>query len=542
MTWPPDYTDILKKRQVLYHGIAKDRVAQIGSIEYYKDPARAADFINDWLVTYDPRNVSKNIPSLMPFCLFQRQRELVDFIIDCLFSRENGLVEKCRDMGATWVCAGVSVYLLLFHPGSAIGWGSRKEQLVDKLGDPDSIFEKIRILIKYTPFWFLPDGFVEQKHMTYMKIINPEHGSSITGESGDNIGRGGRKLIYFVDESAHIERPELIEASLGDNTDCRIDISSVNGTGNVFYRKRKAGEIWATDSIPTKGRTRVFIMDWREHPAKDQEWYDQRRDQAIREGLSHIFAQEVDRDYAAAVKGIVIPAVWVKSAIDAHIKLGFDDSGLSISALDVADGGVDVNAMANRKGVILKHVESWSDIVDDVGETTLKAISDSHVLGASELHYDCIGVGSGVKSESNRLIREGILTEDDIDIIPWNAAAAPLYPDENVSPDNEDTPKNKDFYANLKAQGWWMLRRRFEKTYSAVTKGTVYPPDELISIPSDLENLHEITNQLSQPTYKHDGTRKLLINKTPNGSRSPNEADAIMMCYWPAEKDEVFVA
>ena len=27
-----------------------------------------------------------------------------------------------------------------------------------------------------------------------------------------------------------------------------------------------------------------------------------------------------------------------------------------------------------------------------------------------------------------------------------------------------DTPLNKDFYTNLKAQGWWQLRRRFEKT------------------------------------------------------------------------------
>lgn len=533
MIWPPDYTEIFKKRQERLVKILSDPVLQAGSREYYKD--KPADFINDWLVTYDPRNIAKNLPSIMPFQLFDKQRELIDFLYDCLFSGENGLIEKCRDMGATWVCAGFSEWLWLFHDGVSIGWGSRKEQLVDKIGDPDSIFEKIRMLIQYTPKWFLPNGFDSKNNMSYMKIINHETGASITGEAGDNIGRGGRKAIYFKDESSHYERPEKIEAALGDNTDVQIDISSVNGTGNIFHRKRQSGIIWEKEKTISSGRTRVFIMDWRDHPAKTQEWYDKRREQAGREGLGHIFAQEVDRDYAAAVQGVVIPAIWVKAAIDAHIKLGFDDSGLSISALDVADGGMDKNAHANRKGVILKHVESWSDIVEDVGETTLKAISDAQALGASEMHYDCIGVGSGVKSESNRLIRENILKKDDIKIIPWNAAASPQNPDEHINIENDETPLNKDFYANLKAQGWWMLRRRFEKTHNAVTKGIDYPFDELISLPSGLLGLHSITDQLSQATYKHDGAKKMLINKTPDGTKSPNEADAIMMCYWPVE-------
>ena len=51
-----------------------------------------------------------------------------------------------------------------------------------------------------------------------MRIVNPQTGASITGESGDNIGRGGRKLCYFKDESAWYERPEKIEAALADNT------------------------------------------------------------------------------------------------------------------------------------------------------------------------------------------------------------------------------------------------------------------------------------------------------------------------------------
>ena len=168
-----------------------------------------------------------------------------------------------------------------------------------------------------------------------MKIINPDTGATITGESGKNIGRGGRSMIYFKDESAHYERPELIEAALGDNTDVQIDVSSVHGSANVFYRRRTTGEVWEPDKVMPKGKTRVFVFDWRDHPGKPQSWYDLRRARAETEGLLHIFAQEVDRDYLASMDKILISPAWVKAAIDAHKKLGFDESGDKVSALAV---------------------------------------------------------------------------------------------------------------------------------------------------------------------------------------------------------------
>jgi len=151
-------------------------------------------------------------------------------------------------------------------------------------------------------------------------------------------------------------------------------------------------------------------------------------------------------------------------------------------------------------------------------------------------------VGSGVKAESNRLKREGTLKETGLKVIPWDAGAAPLNPERHIIEDDYNTPLNKDFYTNLKAQGWWELRSRFEKTYRAVTKGTVYNFDELISLSSEIPNIHDIVEQLSQPTYKHDGVRRMIINKKPDGTKSPNDADAIMMDYWPVRTQEIFIS
>jgi len=500
----------------------------IGAFEHYR--THPVDFINDFCDTYDPRNAGRDKPSYMPFVLFPRQVQLVEFLKACLSGEESGLVEKARDMGATWVCAAFSVWLWRFYPGAAVGWGSRKEQLVDKLGDPDSIFEKIRILIRRLPHEFWPRGFIKSDHMAYMRIVNPETGATITGEAGDNIGRGGRKLIYFKDESAHYERPEKIEASLSDNTRVQIDISSVNGLGNVFHRKREAGEEWISGPA-IKAKTNIFIMDWRHHPEKNQAWYDVRKKKAEADGLTHIFAQEVDRNYAAAVDGVIIKAEWVTAAIDAHVKLNFEATGQCVAGLDVADEGGDRNALTLRKGAVLLNMDDWGE--GDTGHTTRRAVVMCEGVGPVAIQYDSVGVGAGVKSEANRL-KEAELLKPGITFVPWSAGAGVQNPDDNIVSGDKQSPINKDYYSNLKAQAWWELRRRFERTYRAVTEGIQYSPDELISLPSHLPKLLQLQKELSQATAsRSSGAMKLVVNKAPPGTRSPNLADSVVMAYYP---------
>jgi phage terminase large subunit len=531
--WPPDYLDEFVRRAARIDAIKADPRLRLGLAERYRfDPVA---WINHWAVTYDPRNAGSSVPTLMPFVLFRRQADLADFLLACLDEQVNALIEKSRDMGATWLCCAFSVWLWLYWPGAAVGWGSRKEALVDKIGDPDSIMEKIRIIIRNLPRFMLPQGFNGVEHMPFMKIVNPETGATITGEAGDNIGRGGRKLIYFKDESAHYERPEKIEAALSDTTNCQIDFSSVNGLNNVFHRKREAGKEWTAGGELSRDRANVFIMDWHDHPAKSQAWYEQRRSKAESEGLLHVFAQEVDRNYSAAVAGVIIPAEWVTSAIDAHIALGFDDSGGWRAALDPADEGGDLHALAIGKGSILHSIEDWGE--GDVGVATRRAIEA--LRGKTvELQYDSVGVGAGVKSEANRLAEdkdsEGKpLLPKGIKFIPWSAGAAVLNPDDRVIPTDKESPLNKDFYANLKAQAWWQLRMRFERTHKAIHKGERYDPATLISLPSGLAGLQKLRKELSQATRGKTGALKMLVNKTPEGTRSPNMADAVVMAFWP---------
>lgn len=521
-----DFRLEFERRLKILQSVGDDQKKQAALIGHYKyDPIR---FMNDWGMTFNPRNAgSKDKLSHMPFKLFPKQEELVRFIVSCMDDKESGLIEKARDMGATWVCGAISVWLWLFRDGSSVGWGSRKEQLVDRLGDMDAIFPKLRYMIERLPSWMLPAGFNPKDHMPFMRIINPKNGNVITGEAGDNIGRGGRSSVYFKDEAAHYERPELIEAALGDNTDTQIDISSVNGTANVFYKKRQAGQVWEYGADIAPGMTRVFVMDWRDHPLKDQEWYDKRKSKAEREGLSHIFAQEVDRDYRSAVVGVIIPAAWVKSAIDAHKILGFGNDGAKIAGLDIADDGQDANALISRSGIVADHCDHWRGV--DTKVTAQNAIRILQSRGVYECFYDCIGVGAGVKGETNS-------DNGGIEFIPWNAGAKVKDPHKHVIPGDTQSPKNINHYENLKAQAWWSARMRFEKTHKCIqAKELIYPVDELISIDSAIPNRNQLENELSQPTMKKSAKGKIMVDKKPNGSSSPNLADAFIQCFFPVD-------
>ena len=541
--WPPDYKAVYRWRTRMLRELTADPGKLASARAYYA--TRPAEFIMDWLDTYDPRKSPNNAnPQLrgekwMPFVFFKRQEDVIRFFESCSHSQESGLVEKCRDFGLTWLACGYSVWRWLFIKNDAIGWGSRKESLVDKPGDPDSIFEKIRLMLKRMPKIWMPTGFSWGRHSTFMKLLNPENGAIIAGEAGDNIGRGGRRSIMLLDEAAHIERAEKVEAALGDNTNVRIDISSVNGVGNVFHRRRENGVVWTPDSNIEPGYIRVFIADWRDHPLKTQEWYDKRKARYEREGMAHIFAQEVDRNYAAAVSNVVIPYDWIEAAVNAHIDIDYLRDAVPehlnewYAGLDVADEGNDRNALTLREWVIWRSVDEWGE--RDPGLTARKAIlACREHSGHITCMYDCIGVGSGVKTEYNRLTTdEGVVDAYKIPFIPWNAGASVINPWERIIPDDNESLQNKDFFDNLKAQAWWSLRTRFYKTFKARTEGAVYPVDELISLDGSMRLLEQLKKELAQPTVGHSSRLKLLIEKKPDGMRSPNLADSGVLAFFP---------
>ncbi len=528
--WPPNYGDIFKQRinridEIRLHGFSENAYA------YYSK--NIIDFIEHWTVTYDPRNsIDGNPnPTLMPFILFPRQRELVKFIISCVESQKNGLVEKSRDMGATWLCCAISVWLWLFKSGVSIGWGSRKQLLVDRLGDPDSIFEKIRIIIGHLPNFLRPPYFSEDKHLSFMRCLNPANDSTITGEAGDNIGRGGRKLIYFKDESAHYLHADKIDAALSDNTNVQLDISSVNGTGNIFHAKRNGG------------RVKVFVLDWRDHPLKDDNWYDERKKDAEAKGLLHLFAQEVDRDYSAAVEDVFIPAHYVKAAIDAHKKIPFEASGTIRLGFDPHDTGSDKHAVVVMHGNVVLFARHWSE--GECDDATFKTFEYAKDYNVETFVYDSIGIGAAVKSTAKNILNYAKESKDEeisswgrsIEVIGWNAGLKKFPSSHQLYKGGK---KNFDLFCNAKAHAWWGLRDRFIATYRAINGQKIDDESQFISLPSEMPYLDDLITEISQPKQAYDAVGRVKVESKDElkkrGIRSHNLADALVLATCPIKR------
>lgn len=494
--WPPKpIQHYLAKRASMLKRIRQDPKYLAALKVFYK--THPVEFIQDWMFTYDPR---RDGAKFLPFILFDAQKVYIQWLQDRFQGREDGVVEKSRDMGATWLCVAWSVWRWLFHGGTKIAFGSRKEDLVDKLGDNDSIFEKARLVLRRLPKEFKPKGWKPRDHDNHLKIINPDNGSTITGEGGDNIGRGGRSSVYFLDEAAHIPRPQAVDAALDDNCDCKVYVSTPNGTGNTFFQKRFSGK------FP------VFTFHWKDHPAKTEAWYLEQKAKRDPQNL----AQEIDIDYEASLEGVTIPAAWVRAARELHIARGTGDR---VAGLDVG-GGSDLSVFIVRHGPKVEKPLSWSD--PDTINTADYAAHLTTKHRAKYMNYDVFGIGQGVMSKLRRIPQvrsRGINVGDSPTKAVW-----------------KDGKTSKEKFANLKAELWWVMRDAFHKTYQYVMGVADYPADELISLPDDVQ----LCKELSLPLWHLTPSGKIQIETKDQlkkrGIKSPDFADALALTFATTNK------
>lgn len=520
----PLYTPVIKARFERLRRIRADPDRYVPALKrVYRDKPWL--FLSDWGTTFDPRNVRHGLPAAVPFLLFPKQAQWCEWVIERWRAGEPGVTPKSRDVGVSWLFVSLMCTCCIFYEGFAAGVGSRKEEYVDKIGSPKSLFWKARKFLEFIPPEFRA-GHVAGKHDPHMRLLFPATGSSFTGEAGDNIGRGDRASIYGVDEAAYIERPMLVEASLSATTDCRIDISSANGMGNPFAEK--------VHSYPTK---LVFTLHWRDDPRKDDAWY--AKQCALLDPVT--VAQEIDINFAASIEGVIIPSAHVQAAIDAHIALGIEPSGERRAAQDIADGGRDNSAFASAFGVLVDRVEEWSGRGDDddLAKSLVRAFGYCDELGIDELIYDADGMGAHVKGDArlfNQMRREVAEREHrpprTITPVAFWGSGEVWAPDAKIEAGADRT--NLDYYMNFKAQCWGFLQRRFRETWRARNDPDYrYDPTLIISLSKDLPLLTKLVGELSQPTWGPNIIGKMVVNKKPDEdgrkAKSPNLADAIMM-------------
>ncbi len=211
---------------------------------------------NTFLWTYDPRKTREDEYPVLPFITYPYQDEAI-LLTEASIGRDDLLIEKSRDMGATWILMMVPLWRFLFRDLQTFLCVSRKESLVDSTEDPDTLFWKIDFALNHMPGWLRPAVNRQKLH-----FCNLENKSTIDGESttGD-LARGGRRTAVFLDEFPTVQNGEEVLRATRDVTESRLFCGTPNGTGNAFYRLRQKGDI------------RLLRFHWTQHPAKSRGLY-----------------------------------------------------------------------------------------------------------------------------------------------------------------------------------------------------------------------------------------------------------------------------
>ena len=243
----------------------------------------------------------------------------------------------------------------------------------------------------------------------------------------------------------------------------------------------------------------------------------------------HIYGGEPVEDNDS----VVIKRTWIQAAVDAHKTLGIEVKGSKRLGFDVADSGEDKCAMVESIGTLTTHCEQWKAKEDELLKSCTKVWTHARSVGA-EIVYDAIGVGAGSGAKFNEL---NAAQNTRVNHKKFFAGGAVVKPDSFY--DSTSKVKNKDFFANIKAQAWWLIADRFKNTYNAVRNGQKFEDDDMLFIDSNMPNLDALIDELATPMRDYDNAGRVKVESKKDLAKreipSPNLADAFIMANLPSE-------
>lgn len=269
-----------------------------------------------------------------PWLPFPAQVDLINWFenrMESIGPDRDGVVSKCRDMGASWTCCCWALHGWLFKAPWTVLFLSRKEDLVESKSS-DSLFWKIEFLIRrlerHAP-WMLPEGFSLKNKVlnSDLRLINPVTGAELLGEStNSNAGRGARATAVIIDEAAFVPDFMDVWGGLGASTNHRFAVSSESlQQGPDFYN------LGLNNTSPY--RPALFEMDWWDNPLHDPEWFE--REKQRYEYRMADFYREILRDARAGDETFVYP--YAKNIVP-DPEATFKENGFLYATIDPGFG------------------------------------------------------------------------------------------------------------------------------------------------------------------------------------------------------------
>lgn len=215
-----------------------------------------------------------------PFVLWERQVEMVRWVMDRIERRRDGVVVKSRELGASWIFILVMDWYCRFRENKHFLLISRDEDSVDD-GTPHSLFGKLQYLADHVPDWLSPAPERRQLKWQY----GPTGGWIVGRASTGSAGVGGRATAILFDEFSRFGAGKKLAAhevlrATADVSKCRLFNSTHFEPDTAF------------DQLCRREDVGKFEIHWSHHPEK-------------RRGLYRSFEggyELLDKEYRATVE------------------------------------------------------------------------------------------------------------------------------------------------------------------------------------------------------------------------------------------------
>jgi hypothetical protein len=257
---PRDPVKNVKFRLALLRAAEKDVLLQRAIMEGCRRDILF--FINAFVIQFNPKKKGRAVG---PFITWECQEGALLDRPDTTGKRgilwyyENDkscVVEKSREMGASWLFLIFELWLCLFHDRVQLLNISRSADAVD-CKSPDSLFWKLRFMHEHLPDW-MKGKIVEQKmYLEYKRTKSVATGEASTGDAGV----GGRASVIFIDEFPKIKEAQEVRQRTANTSDCRFFNGTHLGVDTEFYRLTRSPEI---------GK---IVLHWTQHPEKRKGLY-----------------------------------------------------------------------------------------------------------------------------------------------------------------------------------------------------------------------------------------------------------------------------
>ncbi len=289
--------------------------------EYVKCAADPSHFMKKYCHIQHPQR-GRVLFNLYPF---------QDRVLNLFKENDYSIINKSRQLGISTLCAGYSLWLMLFHKDKNVLCIATKQETARNM------VTKVKFMYDNLPSWLkIP---AEENNKLSLRLNN---GSIIKATSANSdAGRSEAVSLLLVDEAAFINQIGEIWASAQQTLATgggAIVLSTPYGTGNWFHKTYVAAESKDNDFLPIR-------LPWFVHPERDQSWRD-RQDELL--GDPRIAAQECDCDFSTS-GDTVFYSEWIEWVKETTIQEPMERRGAdqNLWVWEAADYSRDYMVMAD---------------------------------------------------------------------------------------------------------------------------------------------------------------------------------------------------